>query len=138
MRLGRDVFFLSPHTPVGRVRLARFARVRLLRHALPISLLILRKKPTILQSTCRHDTALKIETLRFEDENNYEDEICLEFFVYSQKIYTPESFLAFFFPPEKLALFLKEVKLSPDRKMIKLLTFDNLLFPSLRYSRQNS
>ena len=35
----------------GRVRLARFARVRLLRHALPISLLILRKKPTVLQST---------------------------------------------------------------------------------------
>jgi len=32
------------HTPVGRVRLARFARVRLLRHALPISLLILKKK----------------------------------------------------------------------------------------------
>ena len=37
-------FFLPPHTPVGRVRLARFARVRLLRHALPISLLILREK----------------------------------------------------------------------------------------------
>ena len=34
-------FSLSPHTPCGRVRLARFARVRLLRHALPI----LRKKP---------------------------------------------------------------------------------------------
>ena len=34
------------------VRLARFARVRLLRHALPISLLILRKKPTVLQSNC--------------------------------------------------------------------------------------
>ena len=33
-----------------RVRLARFARVRFLRHALPISLLILRKKPTVLQS----------------------------------------------------------------------------------------
>ena len=31
-------------TSYGRVRLARFARVRLLRHALPISLLILRKK----------------------------------------------------------------------------------------------
>ena len=30
---------------------------------------------------------------------------------------------------------LKEVKRSADRKMIKLLTFDNL-FPSLRYSRQ--
>ena len=44
-------FFLSPHTPYGRVRLARFARVRLLRHALPISLLILRKKTTVLQST---------------------------------------------------------------------------------------
>ena len=34
----------------GRVRLARLARVRLLRHALPISLLILRRKPTVLQS----------------------------------------------------------------------------------------
>ena len=33
-----------------RVRLARFARVRLVRRALPISLLILRKKPTVLQS----------------------------------------------------------------------------------------
>ena len=32
------------------MRLARFARLRLLRHALPISLLILRKKPTVLQS----------------------------------------------------------------------------------------
>ena len=51
-RLGSDdFFFLSPHMPYGRVRLARFARVRLLRHALPISLLILRKKPTVLQST---------------------------------------------------------------------------------------
>ena len=32
------------------MRLARFARVRLVRHALPISLPILRKKPTVLQS----------------------------------------------------------------------------------------
>ena len=48
---GQWVFCLSPHTPVGRVRLARCARVRLLRHSLPISLLILRKKPTVLQST---------------------------------------------------------------------------------------
>ena len=47
------VFSLSPHTPYGRVRLARFARIRLLRHALPTSLLILRKKPTVLQSTYR-------------------------------------------------------------------------------------
>ena len=35
------------------MRLARFARVRLSRHALPISLLILRKKPTVLQSRVR-------------------------------------------------------------------------------------
>ena len=35
---------------VGRVRLASFARVSVLPHALPISLLILRKKPTVLQS----------------------------------------------------------------------------------------
>ena len=42
--------FLSPHTPYGRVRLARCACARLLSHALPISLLILRKKPTVLQS----------------------------------------------------------------------------------------
>ena len=47
---GETLFSLSPHMPYGRVRLARFARKRLLRHALPISLLILRKKPTVLQS----------------------------------------------------------------------------------------
>ena len=47
---GERLFSPSPHTPYGRVRLARFARIRVLRHALPISLLILRKKPTVLQS----------------------------------------------------------------------------------------
>ena len=48
---GETLFFLSPHRPYGRVRLARFAHARLLRHALPISLLILRKKKkTVLQS----------------------------------------------------------------------------------------
>ena len=41
---------LLPHTPYGRVRLTRFARARLFCHALPISLLILRKKTTVLQS----------------------------------------------------------------------------------------
>ena len=46
--------FLSPHTPHGRVTIARFVRVRLSRHALPISLLILRKKPIVLQSTLFH------------------------------------------------------------------------------------
>ena len=48
---GERRYFLSPHTPYGRVRLARFTRVRLLRHALPISLLILRKKSTVLKSS---------------------------------------------------------------------------------------
>ena len=50
MENGQSVFFLSPHTPVGRVRLACFAHVRLLRHALPISLLILRKKNRLFYS----------------------------------------------------------------------------------------
>ena len=40
----------NENTPYGRVRLARFARVILLRHALLIFLLILRKKATVLQS----------------------------------------------------------------------------------------
>ena len=38
-----QVFFLSPHTPIGCVRLVHFARIRLLCHALLISLLILEK-----------------------------------------------------------------------------------------------
>ena len=54
MENGRSVFSLSPHTPYGRVRL--------LRHALPISLLILRKKTTVLQST-RHSATLIQQTL---------------------------------------------------------------------------
>ena len=49
-RRRETVFFLSPHTPVGCVRLARFAHARLLGHALPIFLLILIEKPTVLQS----------------------------------------------------------------------------------------
>ena len=52
----------TPHTPVGRVRLARFARVRLLRHALPISLLILRKKRTVLQSSPLMNYFVSVET----------------------------------------------------------------------------
>ena len=48
---------------------------------------------------------------------------------------TAECFVALFFSPEKLALLslLEEVKPSPDRKIIKLLTFDNLFPP--RHSR---
>ena len=47
----RSTMRLKTESETGEFsRLARFARVRLLRHALPISLLILRKKPTVLQS----------------------------------------------------------------------------------------
>ena len=47
---------------MSRVRLARFTHVILLRHALPISLLILRKKPTVLQSEsqCPHNLELSV------------------------------------------------------------------------------
>ena len=52
---------------------------------------------------------------------------------------TPESFSVLFFSPEKLALLalLKEIQPSPDRKTIKVLTFD-ILFPPLWHSRENS
>ena len=42
-----------------------------------------------------------------------------------------------FFPSETFAglVLLKEVRLFPDRMIIKLLTFDNYLFPLLRYLR---
>ena len=44
--------------------------------------------------------------------------------------------LHYIFSPKKLALLssLEEVKPSPDRIMVKLVTFDNL-FPPLRHSR---
>ena len=59
----------------------------------------------------------------------------LKFFAYCQKIDSPEYFI-FLFPSEKLKMIslLKEVKPSPDGKMVKLLTFDNF-FPPLRHSR---
>ena len=54
-----------------------------------------------------------------------------EFFAYSQNIDTLESFTVIF-SPKKLALLslLKKIKPSPNRKMIKLLTYDNL-FPQV-------
>ena len=72
-----------------------------------------------------------IETFRFEDVNDYEDEIWFkDFSSIVEKIDTPEFFTVLFFLAEKLALLsiLKEVKTSPDCKKLKLLTFDNLLF----------
>ena len=49
----------------GLTRLASFARVRLVRHALPISLPILRKKPTVLQS--KHEKAFQSSLNRLKD-----------------------------------------------------------------------
>ena len=51
------------------------------------------------------------------------------------KKWTPRKALLYFFSLEKLALLsiLKEVKPSPDRQMVKLLTFDNSFLP-LRHS----
>ena len=73
-----------------------------------------------------------IKTIRFEDE----DEIYLNFFlnVFSYDI-NPGKLHCTFFPLKKLArlFLLKEVKPSPDRKMMKPLSFENL-FPPLRYS----
>ena len=49
--------------------------------------------------------------------------------------YSPDSFILLFFTKKLVRLFiLKEIKPSPDSRMIKLLTFDNL-FPPLRHSR---
>ena len=78
---------------------------------------------------------LYVETFRFEDENDendYKDKILL----FSNK--TPGRQLEIFnvlFSPERLSqlFLLKEVKPSPDHKIIKLLTFDNL-FLLLRHS----
>ena len=68
-------------------------------------------------------------SFRFEDEIDYRTSIRfdLKFFrVFSEKRY-PGKLHRTFDPPEKLALssLLQEVKPYPDRKMIKLLTFDN-------------
>ena len=63
----------------------------------------------------------------------------LNFFnVFSYNI-NPGKIHCAFFPLKKLArlFLLKEVKPSPDRKMLKPLSFENL-FPPLRYSRLNS
>ena len=78
----------------------------------------------------------KLEIFRFDDENACETRFNFNFFVYSQKIHTPESFIVLF-SSEKSARFflLKEVKPSPDRKMVKLPTFENLFLP-LRHSSE--
>ena len=68
-----------------------------------------------------------IESFRVENEYEYENCVC------SQKKKTPRKASFYLFSPKKFVrlFILKEVKPSPDGKMIKVLTFDNL-FPPLR------
>ena len=61
----RFFFFWRLTTPYGRVRLARFARVTLLRHTRPISSLILRKKPTVLQEVNSNNLTSHCESVTF-------------------------------------------------------------------------
>ena len=65
-----------------------------------------------------------LERFRFEDENEYEHEIQLKLFAHVLKKRHPAEKLHFPFFTKKLVLLfiLKEVKPSPDSKMIKLLT----------------
>ena len=84
---------------------------------------------------CEVAVAPKIESLRFQDENDCKYEIQVKFACVLKK--KPESFIFLFFFSSKnlVRLFIvKEVKPSPDSKMIKLLTFENLFLP-LRHSR---
>ena len=80
-------------------------------------------------------SARAIESFRSEpDENEYKIELKV-FYACSQKK-TSRKALFYFLSPKKLVrLFtLKDVKPSPESKIIKLLTFDNL-FLLLRHSR---
>ena len=80
-----------------------------------------------------------IESFRFEDEDGYgyeyEYEIKLKVFARIPKKERPGKLHFTFFSPKMLVrlFILKEVKPTPDSKMIKFLTFDNL-FPPLRHS----
>ena len=78
----------------------------------------------------------ELESFRIEDEEEYEYGIQLKLFVRVLKKDTRQASFYFFFPPKKLVRLsiLNEVTSSPDGKMIKLLTFNNL-FPPLRHSR---
>ena len=69
-----------------------------------------------------------LETFRFKDKNDYKYEIWLQVLSHILKIQTFRKASFYHFSLEKLALLplVKEVTLSPDCKMINLLTFDNL------------
>ena len=86
----------------------------------------------------RRHALFTIESFRIDDENDYQYEIQLQIFfrVLSKSRFPEKPHCSFDSPRKPLALFsiLKEVKSSPDHKMIKRLTFDNS-FPLLRPSR---
>ena len=80
---------------------------------------------------------LHIETFRFQDKGRrLRVGDLTSNFSRILKIYTPRKASFYHFSLEKLARLplVKEVTPSTDRKMIKLLTFDNL-FQRLRHSR---
>ena len=56
--------------------------------------------------------------------------------LHESNIHSRKLYCTFFFSPETLALFslLKEGNPSPDRKMIKLLTFDNFFSATTTFS----
>ena len=81
---------------------------------------------------------MKLESFRFKDEDDYEYKIYMQLKAFSRTLekYSTRKASLYYFSPEKFVrLFLLERVLPfPDRKMIKLLKFDNL-FPPLRHSR---
>ena len=69
-----------------------------------IPLLQMTNQTCWLQNSSSH---LPLKTFRFENEKDYKDE-------HSQKIDTPEGFISFFFPPEKLTGSFYWKRLSPQ------------------------
>ena len=86
-------------------------------------------------------STMSLESFRFEDKNEYRYDITLKVFarVVKKKRLPGKLHFPFFFVTKKLVrlFILKGVKPSPDSKMIKFLTIDNL-FAALRHSRENS
>ena len=67
MEIEQCVFlFFSPQPPCGRVRLARFARLRLLTYTNPI----LRKEPTVLQPSAKSAVSCESAQFRWEDSTH--------------------------------------------------------------------
>ena len=83
-------------------------------------------------------STVSLESFRFEDKNEYRYDITLKVFarVVKKKETPRKASFSFFFVTKKLVrlFILKGVKPSPDSKMIKFLTIDNL-FAALRHSR---